>query len=158
MTKDVYTLTVKVMGKITVSIKLRNRLEELGKIKDAVAEAVSSATCTKRKFKEIDLVLEELFSNVVLHGFVDDREHEIILSLYREDNMLIIRMEDDGRPFNILNAEPADTQCPIERRGVGGLGIHFVRHFTDHCEYHREKNKNIVIVKKKITEDIRTDV
>ena len=150
-------LTVNGMGKITVSIKLRNRLTDLCKIKDAVAEVVSSATCTKRKFKEIDLVLEELFSNVVQHGFIDDREHEIQLTLYCENDMLIIRMEDDGRPFNIMEAKPTETRCPIEKRCIGGLGIQFVKHFTDHCEYHRENNRNIVILKKKITEDVRPE-
>ncbi|MCK5836990.1 MAG: hypothetical protein KAH09_06955 [Desulfobacula sp.] len=28
--------------------------------------------CTKRKFKEIDLILEELLTNVVCHGFDDE--------------------------------------------------------------------------------------
>ncbi|WP_022666050.1 ATP-binding protein [Desulfospira joergensenii] len=141
------------MGKVNVSIRVRNRLEDLCKIKDAVAEVVSSASCTKRKFKEIDLVLEELFANVVHHGFMDDKEHEINLALYREDDMLIIRMEDDGRPFNIMEAESADIRCPIENRRIGGLGIQFVKHFTDHCEYRRENHKNIVILKKQIVED-----
>ena len=135
---------------VSTSIRLKNRLTDLEKIRGAVEDLISGMSCTKRKFKEIDLVLEELFVNVVRHGFVDDKEHEIKLTLGCENDMLIIRMEDDGRPFNILEAEPTDTRCPIEKRCVGGLGIQFVKHFTDHCEYHRKNGKNIVLLKKKI--------
>lgn len=138
------------MNSVSRSIKLKNRLTDLEKIKDAVSGLTSELSCTKRKFKEIDLVLEELFVNAVHHGFSDDKEHEIKLSLGCEDETLIIRMEDDGRPFNIMEAEPTDTQCPIEKRGVGGLGIQLVKHFTDHCEYNRKDGKNIIVLKKKI--------
>lgn len=138
------------MNNVSTSIKLKNRLTDLEKIRQAVSSLTSAQSCTKRKFKEIDLVLEELFVNVVHHGFTDDKEHEIKLSLGCEDEMLIIRMEDDGRPFNIMEAKNTDTRCAIEKRCAGGLGIQLVKHFTDHCEYHRQDGKNVIILKKKI--------
>ena len=141
------------MGKVKLSIKLKNRLVDLDKIKKAVLKMSSSMVCTKRKFKEINLILEELFTNVVCHGFHDDCEHDIDLSLSCDDKSVMIRMEDDGKPFDITSADEPDTKCAIEKRFVGGLGIHFVKHFADECKYHRKKGKNVIVLKKYITDD-----
>lgn len=146
------------MGKISLSIKLKNRLGELDKIKEAVSKMSTSIACTKRKFSEINLILEELFTNVVCHGFSDNKEHDIDISMSCDDSSLKIRMEDDGKPFDITAAAAPDTQCAIEKRCVGGLGIHFVKHFIDDCKYYRKKGKNIVVLKKSITKDEQPEI
>jgi len=147
------------MGKVNLSIKLKNRLVELEKIKKAVSEMSTAIGCTKRRFKEIDLILEELFTNVVCHGFKDNKEHDIDIFLSCDDTSLMIRMEDDGKPFDVTAAVSPDTKCAIEKRCVGGLGIHFIKHFIDECKYYRKKDKNIVVLKKYIRsdEELETD-
>ena len=145
------------MGKIKLSIKLKNRLIDLDKIKKAVLKVSSSVDCTKRKFKEVNLILEELFANVVNHGFNDNDEHEIVLSLSCDDKDLVIRMEDDGKPFDLTSASTPDTQCAIEKRFIGGLGVHFIRYFVDECKYQRKKGKNIIELKKYIKESGQTE-
>lgn len=141
------------MEKSKLSIKLKNRLVDLDKIKKAVSEMATTVDCTRRKLQEIDLVLEELFTNVVSHGFNDTEEHDIFLSLSCDGNVLLIRMEDDGQPFDVTAAPPPDTKCAIEKRCIGGLGIHFVKHFMDECKYQRKKDKNVIELKKYMTGD-----
>ncbi|MCF6248329.1 MAG: ATP-binding protein [Desulfobacula sp.] len=141
------------MEKMSLSIKLKNRLVDLDKIKKAVSSMSTTVDCARRKFQEIDLVLEELFTNIVCHGFNDNKEHEIHISLSCDDDTLMIRMEDDGKPFDVTAAKEPDTKCAIEKRCIGGLGIHFVKHFIDECNYQRKKNRNIVVLKKYITND-----
>ncbi|NOX32252.1 MAG: ATP-binding protein [Deltaproteobacteria bacterium] len=141
------------MEKISLSIKLKNRLVDLDKIKKAVLKMSANINCTKQRFRELDLILEELFTNVVCHGFKDNKEHDINISLSCDDSFLMIRMEDDGEPFDITAAAAPDTKCSLEKRCVGGLGIHFVKHFIDECKYYRKKNKNIVVLKKHMAKD-----
>ncbi len=141
------------MGNMNISIKLKNRLVELEKLKQAVSKMSSSIDCTKRRFKELDLILEELFTNVVTYGFDDEKEHDIELSMSCNNNSLLIRMEDDGQPFDITKAPTPDTKCGLDKRCVGGLGIHLVKHFIDECKYYRKKGKNIVILKKYINNE-----
>ena len=138
------------MGKVNLSIKLKNHLVELDRLKKAVEEMSTAVDCTKRKFKEINLILEELFTNVVSYGFNDDKEHDIDLSMSCDEESLMIRMEDDGKPFDITTYDAPDTKCDLEKRCVGGLGIHMVKHFIDDCKYYREKGKNIVVLIKKM--------
>jgi len=146
------------MGKVKLSIKLKNRLNDLEKIKTAVSKMSTAVHCTRRKFQEIDLILEELFTNVVCHGFNDNKEHDIDISLSCDDTSLMIRMEDDGKPFDITSASKPDTRCAIEKRCVGGLGIHFVKHFIDECKYYRKKGKNIIVLKKKMTSEEQLEI
>ena len=143
------------MEKIKLSIKLKNRLTDLTKIKKAVLKMSDSIECTRRKSHELGLVLEELFTNIVNHGFSDDQEHDIYLSVSCADKLLKIRLEDDGKPFDITAAENPDTECVLEKRCVGGLGIHFIKHFIDECSYSRENGKNIVVLKKNMAHDIK---
>ena len=152
-------IRVNAMGKVNLSITLKNRLSDLDKIKAAVSKMSGAIDCTRRKVKEIDLILEELFTNVVCHGFTDNKEHDIDISLSCDDTVLEIRMEDDGEPFDITSSPPPDTCCALEKRGIGGLGIHFVKHFIDECKYYRKKNKNIIVLKKNIAEinHLKTD-
>ena len=132
------------MEKHSFSIKLKNRLTDLAKIKKAVFKLSSSVDCPSRKFTEVQLILEELFTNVVNHGFSDDNEHDITLSLSCDEQSLKIRMEDDGKPFDLTAAASPDTKCKLENRFIGGLGIHFVKHFADKCKYQRKHGKNII--------------
>lgn len=141
------------MEKVNLSIKVKNRLVDLDKIKKAVLKMSGSITCTRRKLVEINLILEELFANVVNHGFNDNEEHDIDITLSCDGTSILIRMEDDGEPFDLTAAAEPDTKCPIEARCIGGLGIHFVKHFIDECRYYRKKNKNVVVVKKNISSD-----
>ena len=141
------------MGNVSLSLKLKNRLSDLEKIKAAVAQMYSSTDCAKRKLLEIDLILEELFTNIVCHGFSDDKDHVIEIALFCDGKLLKIRMEDDGDPFDITAAAEPDIRCAIEKRCVGGLGIHFVKHFVDECEYFRKNDKNIIELKKNIVDE-----
>jgi len=136
------------MGYFNFSIKLKNCLTDLDKIKKAVEGMGSAIECTRRKFKEIDLILEELFTNVVNHGFNDNKEHDITLDLSCDENRLKIRMEDDGKPFDLTSQAAPDTKCALEKRYIGGLGVHLIKHFIDECKYFREKDKNIVVLEK----------
>ena len=146
------------MEKVNLSIKLKNRLNELDKIKAAVSKMSATIKCTQRNSKEINLILEELFTNVVSYSFNDDKEHDIDLSLSCDEKSLIIRMEDGGKPFDFTAAATPDTKCAIEKRCVGGLGIHFVKHFIDDCKYYRKKGKNIVVLKKYIIDDEQIEI
>lgn len=136
----------------TLPIRVKNRLEELPVLCRAVDTLNARVNLSRRKCCEIQLVLEEIFTNIVNHGFSDKREHEIEIIISFQGDMLTIRFEDDGKAFDPTGAACPDTGCALEQRLVGGLGVHFVKHFIDTCSYRREKDKNIMILQKKLTD------
>jgi anti-sigma regulatory factor (Ser/Thr protein kinase) len=136
------------MWQFNLTIKLKNRLKDLDVIKKAVEGMGATIDCTHRRFKEIDLILEELFTNVVNHGFSDDKEHDIVVDLKCDNDRLEIRMEDDGKPFDLSKKSAPDTRCALEQRYIGGLGIHLIKHFIDKYNYSRKNGKNIIVLEK----------
>ena len=72
------------------------------------------------------------------------------MTLALEGDELTIRVEDDGRAFDPLQAPPPDLDLPLEERPVGGLGIHIVRSVMDAVEYQRRGGRNVLTMRKTI--------
>jgi serine/threonine-protein kinase RsbW len=98
----------------------------------------------------INLVLDELITNIIDYGYDDDAEHEIRVTMEVEGGTLTIEVEDDARLFDPLKATPPDLSLPLEERPVGGLGIHIVRSLMDAVEHQRRDGRNILTMRKTI--------
>ena len=106
----------------------------------------------QRTIFKINLALEELLSNIISYGYVDDDDHWIKVAISLEEGVLVISLEDDGIPFNPVDAKEPDCGCPLEERKVGNLGIHLCKQVMDDLIYERRGNKNIVILRKDVEE------
>jgi len=98
----------------------------------------------------LNLVLEELITNIIFYGYEDKNEHNIIIRLSYNGKIIQIQIEDDAIEFNPLLIVEPDIDKPLENRTVGGLGMHFVRKLTDNITYERTNNKNILTLTKNI--------
>lgn len=137
-----------VEGRIT--FELKNDIHELDKLCRILKRFGTSHGLSKKAAFEINLVMEEIFTNIVHYGFSDKAEHIVCVSVSYENNVVIIRIEDDGISFNPLKTEPPDLDCTLEQRDIGGLGIHLIKGYTDSIDYHRHNNLNILTIKKKV--------
>ena len=99
---------------------------------------------------DVTLALEEMFLNVVQHGYLDAGEHDIRVGLALERGHVSLTIEDDGVPFNPMEVAPPDTNAPVEQRKIGGLGIHLVQSVMDGIEYSREHDRNRLVMRKRI--------
>jgi anti-sigma regulatory factor (Ser/Thr protein kinase) len=61
-----------------------------------------------------------------------------------------VTVEDDGVPFNPLEATEPDLDRPLEERSIGGLGIHLVKNLMDDVEYRREAGRNYLVMRKRV--------
>lgn len=130
---------------------LPNRVEQLESIAATLERLGDEWGLKPKTVMEMNLVLEELFTNIVFYAFDDDREHVIRIGFELAGDELRITLEDDGKPFNLLERQMGDVLSqPVEERPIGGLGIHFVREIMDRVEYRRDEGRNIVTLAKKI--------
>ena len=97
-----------------------------------------------------DLALEEHLTNILNYAYEDDRSHEIRVRLALEGDSITIEVEDDGRPFDPLQRPEVDTAVGLEAKPIGGLGIHLVRKFMDDVQYRRERDRNILRMRKRL--------
>lgn len=132
-----------------VSIEISNRLSELERLHEALADFCRRYGLSAKVARDLNLALEEIVTNIITHSYTDDRAHLIGVHLNLQSDEVRIEVEDDGQPFNPLEAQEVDTTMPLEDRPIGGLGIHLVRKVTDGLEYKRLGDKNIFTLKKK---------
>jgi anti-sigma regulatory factor (Ser/Thr protein kinase) len=88
------------------------------------------------------IVLEELLTNLVKHGYDAPGTGEAEVSLALAGGTLVIVFADDGRAFDPLAHVVSSLDASVEERPVGGLGIHLFRAFADEAHYSREGERN----------------
>ncbi len=135
-----------------LSLYIKNDLGEIARMSHEIASWCHAQALPEEVEFQIDLVLDELVSNVIRHGLKDDHEHVIDVSLSCQGDELIIEVVDDGVPFNPLDSPIPDINKPIEERRIGGLGIHLVRQIMDNLAYERREGKNRLHMKKRLGE------
>ena len=97
-----------------------------------------------------DLALEEHLTNIINYGYEDTQPHQVSVRFALEEGFLVVEVEDNGKPFNPLEAPEVDTSLPLEQKPIGGLGLHLIRKFMDDLQYRRDANKNILRMRKRL--------
>lgn len=88
---------------------------------------------------KLHLVLEELGLNALTYGGASS----VRIIILEEADKVTIEISDDGGAFDPLNDAPhPDVTATLEKRRIGGLGIHLVRTLTDELSYRREGGRN----------------
>jgi serine/threonine-protein kinase RsbW len=103
-----------------------------------------------RTFYAVNLALDEIVTNIILHGYEPEQMEPISVRMEAADGELRSQVRDSGRAFNPLDAPLPDLTGPLEKRTLGGLGIHLVRSLMDTVEYQREGAKNVLTIRKRI--------
>jgi len=98
-----------------------------------------------------DLALEEHLTNVMSYAYEDARDHDIIVRLEANDADFVIEVEDDGKPFDPTQAPKVDTSLPLDKKPIGGLGIHLIRRAMDEMRYTRQGNRNVLRMIKRLS-------
>lgn len=132
-------------------IQLWNRLDELNRLAENVDQLGEDWKIPSQVIQELNLVLEELFTNIIFYAYDDKEEHKIdIVFENPEPGCIRISVSDDGKAFNPWEKSTYDNLSkPPEERKEGGLGIHLVKNFVNHKNYERKNGKNVVYLIRK---------
>ena len=130
------------------SFELKNDLSELKTLCQHVSKFGQATGLSEACITDINICLDELFTNIVSYGFEDDLEHIVRFAINLDDRVLTLNIEDDGLPFNPLEKKEPETPPDLIDVRIGGLGIHIVRKLMDAISYKRECNKNKLTMKK----------
>ncbi|HKJ79743.1 MAG TPA: ATP-binding protein [Prolixibacteraceae bacterium] len=129
---------------------IENQIEELSSLVVKIEKLAEEWELSQELAMKINLVIEEAVSNIIFYAFNDKKKHVIKISISVEKGKLEITFRDDGIPFNPLDQKKPDINLPAEERPVGGLGIFLISQMMDEMHYSRDKNQNILILKKSI--------
>ena len=130
------------------SFELNSKLSELKALNQHLIAFGGNIGLSETIIPEINICLDELFTNIVLYGFKDDLEHKIKFTMGVDDNILTVSIEDDGMPFNPLEKKAVELPADVTSAKIGGLGIHITRELMDNICYERKRGKNKLTINK----------
>ncbi len=99
----------------------------------------------------VDMVVEELFTNMVKYGAAADPGTEVRIDMERIEGGVQVTLTDSGvEPFDVTQAPDADVDLPLDQRKPGGLGLHLIRRMVDswHYEYRTETRESRITFRK----------
>ncbi len=119
-------------------------LSELNRLTDAVDEFCDKRDVPPQFAMQLNLVLEELFTNTVSYGYdgQDRAGQPIRVSLSAANGAVHAEISDGGLPFDPLQLPPPDLTSDVDERAIGGLGVHFLRTLMADLAYVRRDDRN----------------
>ena len=123
---------------------------ELEKLEGFTADFALKAGLSDQDLFALQIVVEELVTNVIDYGGVPAGEHAVRVDLSTDNGELLIRIADRGKEYNPLLREDPDVTLPAEQRPIGGLGVHFCKKLTDAQSYERRDGCNVLTLRKKL--------
>jgi anti-sigma regulatory factor (Ser/Thr protein kinase) len=136
---------------VTASADFISDRAELEKLEGFTADFAAKAGLSDKELFALQIIVEELVTNVIDYGGVPAGEHAVRVDLSADDGELLIRLTDRGREYNPLLREDPDVTLPAEQRPIGGLGVHFCKKLTEEQEYARVDGCNVLTLRKKLS-------
>ena len=129
---------------------IKNDIAEICKLAIFIEELSEELALTPELTFNLNLVLEEAVSNVILYAYGEEKQKEITLLANMSDNNLTFVLTDYGKEFDPTKVPDADVTLSAEEREIGGLGIFLIRQIMDTVEYQRMDGKNVLIMGKQL--------
>ena len=133
----------------TLSLTRGNRLDEIAGVTERIEAFGAMHGLTAEDLFKLTLALDEVVTNIISYAYDDANDHQIEIRMDLNGTSVTVRVEDDGRAYNPLDAPKPELGADIEDRSIGGLGVHIVRSIMDELEYRREGGRNILIMRKR---------
>jgi anti-sigma regulatory factor (Ser/Thr protein kinase) len=83
----------------------------------------------------LEVVFEEIVSNIVRHGLTPGSDQSIAVRVTPRPDAIGLVIEDDGIPFNPLEAPPPLPFSALGTAPLGGLGIALTRKLAAEIRY-----------------------
>lgn len=130
-------------------------IQSLEKIHRFIVQFVRTHRLNESVTFSIDLVVEELFVNMVKYN--SETSRSILIELKKQNDRIVIVMKDyDVEPFDIRVKGESDPKSRIEERQVGGLGLPLVKRMVDDIAYdYSDRTSTITLTKYLEEADVR---
>lgn len=126
-------------------------VENIPIVTDFVNEQLTAYNCSIKIQTQIDIAVDELFSNIAHYAYNPDVGSVTIrVKLVKEPLTVVITFIDHGAPYDPLKQDDPDTTLLAEERKIGGLGIYIVKKSMDDILYEYKDSQNILTIKKKL--------
>lgn len=137
--------TAAVLSEGELKLEIENQISELEGLHAALSQFLREHGAPHKAAYAVNLAIDELVVNVIRYAYVDDDTHLINIELAIEGEQIILRIADDGRPFDPRKGPALDLHAAD--REVAGLGLLLVLEMVDVLKYRRIDEMNQVEVR-----------
>jgi serine/threonine-protein kinase RsbW len=135
---------------VSGTLTIDNEPFEVSRAAEWLDGLVAAAGYGPRVLAVLQVAMEELLSNILIHGYADLEAHKIEISVTAEPSAATLEIVDDGVPFDPTQHERRATDDTEELK-PGGLGLRLVDQTMDEMVYERIAGRNHVTLRKFIT-------
>jgi serine/threonine-protein kinase RsbW len=116
------------------TLRITAELGNLTTIRRFVSEAATNLGAEHAAIDDMIQAVDESVTNIIVHGY-EGQPGTIEIEVAREEDNLAVRIRDYAPPFDPTTHPAPDLTLPLERRRLGGMGIHLSRKCTDAVIY-----------------------
>jgi anti-sigma regulatory factor (Ser/Thr protein kinase) len=112
-------------------------------VAEFIAAVCAAGDLPRKTCLRLTLLVEELFTNTVVHGHGRDTEAPIQLSVDVRLDSIALTYEDTAPPHDpFTSVRVPDATAGVDERPVGGLGVVLVAAMADRIQYDRVDGRN----------------
>lgn len=126
-------------------------VENIPVVTDFVNEQMDALGCSVKVQMQIDVAIDELFSNIARYAYNPDVGPATVrVELTEEPLSVVVTFVDNGVPYDPLKKGDPDTTLSAEEREIGGLGVYMVKKSMDAVAYEYKDGQNVLKITKKL--------
>ena len=115
-----------------------------------IEQMSKEAGCSFSQIHKVELAMEEALVNIIRYAY-DGKGGTVEISCDMENGKWIqFVIMDMGKPFDPLEYTPQLQGPDLENLEEGGLGITIIKESMDQVEYERNKDLNILTLRKNL--------
>ncbi|MHB0858943.1 MAG: ATP-binding protein [Anaerolineae bacterium] len=130
-------------------ICVSSQVEHLAEIAAFVSSQAARAGMSEDEVFAVQMAVDEACTNSMEHAYEGRTDGMVRVCCAIEADGLTVRIIDFGKPFDPTSVPTPDVSAPLEERGIGGLGLFFMRRLMDEVEFRFDAVRgNEVIMRK----------
>lgn len=119
-----------------VKIQIPSLVENIRVVESFIDNSKDTFLIEDDIYGNIMVAVTEAVNNAIRHGNKFDKDKNVYLSLYVNEDRLKFEVEDEGQGFDYTNL--IDPTAPENLENPGGRGIFLIRHLADEVEFHKD--------------------
>jgi len=131
-------------------LRIKNQINELERVNQFVEEISEELGLDTEFQMNLNLVMEEMVSNVIFYAYPEGKVAEIELTAESDGKELTFVLSDQGKEFDPTTKEDINPNINPMEREIGGMGIYIVKKIMNKVTYQRLEGKNLLTMKKDI--------
>jgi len=118
-------------GDRVMELRFRALPDNMRSVRDCVRTALAGCALDADAVEDIVLAISEACQNVMRHGYADGAPGDIVLTVSRSGDGVVIRVADFAPTVDPARVRARD----LAEVRPGGLGVHFISELMDSAEF-----------------------